>query len=251
VSFVLTSSPEKNASCTATISFGAAGTPVQSGDTLGSYGIAADDGSRLVQAAEFRALASGNWSAAGGRSGRIQFRTRHEDSLAVRLVLESSGAFKPLSIGTTASAANAFLNSADDNNLLRSTSSREFKRDIEPVDQARSDAILALEPIWYRSTAPADRADWSWYGLIAEEVAKIEPRLVHYGYHEDDYELVPEEVEEGAEPSFRRVLKRDAQLKPDGVQYDRLAVLLLDVLKRQEARIAALEARLAQLVPRT
>jgi hypothetical protein len=32
-------------------------------------------------------------------------------------------------------------------------------------------------------------------------------------------------------------------LKPDGVLHDRLAVLLLNVVKRQEARIAALEER--------
>jgi hypothetical protein len=103
-----------------------------------------------------------------------------------------------------------------------------------------SDAILSLEPIWYRSTAPADRPDWSWYGLIAEDVAGIEPRLVHYGYREDDYDLVPDDDGDG----HRRVLKEHATLKPDGVQYDRLAVLLLDVVKRQEARLAVLEARL-------
>ena len=85
-----------------------------------------------------------------------------------------------------------------------------------------------------------DRPDWSWYGLIAEGVAKVEPRLVHYGYSEDDYDLVPEEDGDG----HRRVLKKGAKLKPEGVQYDRLVVLLLDVVKRQEARIAALEARI-------
>ena len=72
-------------------------------------------------------------------------------------------------------------------------------------------------------------------------MARVEPRLVHYGYREDDYDLVPDDEGDG----HRRVLKPDATLKPDGVQYDRLVVLLLDVVKRQEARIAALEARLA------
>jgi hypothetical protein len=86
-------------------------------------------------------------------------------------------------------------------------SSERYKRDIEPVEPARNDAILALEPVWYRSTAPADRADWSWYGLITEDVAAVEPRLVHFGYHDDDYELV-EEPEEGGEPSYRRALKK-------------------------------------------
>jgi hypothetical protein len=34
---------------------------------------------------------------------------------------------------------------------------------------------------------------------------------------------------------------------PDGVQYDRLTVLLLDVVKRQNERIEALEAKVAAL----
>ena len=68
---------------------------------------------------------------------------------------------------------------------------------------------------------------------------------MHYGYREDDYDLVPDDEGNG----HRRVLKEDATLKPDGVQYDRLAVLLLDVVKRQEARIAALEERLTSVQP--
>ncbi len=87
-----------------------------------------------------------------------------------------------------------------------------------------------------------DRPDWSWYGLIAEGVAKVEPRLVHYGYREDDYDLVPDNDGDG----HRRVLKKGATLKPDGVQYDWLVVLLPDVVKRQEARIDAFERILTQ-----
>jgi len=40
------------------------------------------------------------------------------------------------------------------------------------------------------------------------------------------------------------VLKPGAEKVPEGVQYDRIAVLLLGIVKRQETRIAALEARL-------
>jgi len=142
-------------------------------------------------------------------------------------------------VGTTASAANAFLNSASTpaNQLLRSTSSLRYKTNIENLEQDRSDAILDFRPVWYRSKAEADRKDWSWYGLIAEEVAEIEPRLVHWTYLEDAYEEVEGE----------RQLKPGAEMVPDGVQYDRLTVLLLDVVQRQQKAIETLEAKVAAL----
>ena len=145
------------------------------------------------------------------------------------------------SIGTTASAANAFLNDASSpaNQLLRSTSSLRYKTDVENLEQDRAAAILDFRPVWYRSLAEADRKDWSWYGLIAEEVAEIEPRLVHWTYLEDAYEEVEVEGE--------RQLKPDAEMVPDGVQYDRLTVLLLDVVQRQQKAIETLEAKVASL----
>jgi hypothetical protein len=220
---------------------GVVGSAVRAGDVLGSLFFAGDDGSQLRPGSVIQGVAEGDWSVSATRNSGFVFRTRHEASQSDRMTLSSAGALRILSIGTTAASANASLNAADGNNLLRSTSSGRYKRDVEPVAKARSDAILALEPVWYRSTAAADRPDWSWYGLIAEDVAKVEPRLVHYGYREDDYDLVPDDDGDG----HRRVLKKGATLKPDGVQYDRLVVLLLDVVKRQEARIAALEGRLA------
>jgi len=165
-------------------------------------------------------------------------------------------------ITTTASGANAFLDSADSNRLYRSTSSIVYKRDVENLDHALADNIHQFRPVWYRSNCAADCQDWSWFGLIAEEVAAIEPRLVHYGYQEDAYELVDvtetvelqpddprresgEETEEVTKQERR--LKDDAQQVPNGVAYDRLTVLLLDVVQRQEDRIKDLEARLSAL----
>lgn len=173
------------------------------------------------------------------------------------------------SITTTASAANAFLDSGNSNNLLRSTSSRRYKRDIEGLEADYADRILALRPVWYRSRAECDRADWSWYGLIAEEVAEVDPRLVHWTYPEEAFDLIEhkvadavqrrkittidpqtgeevDEIEEEVTPGgvqVERVLKEGAEKVPDGVQYDRLTVLLLDLVRRQEERIKALEAR--------
>lgn len=152
-------------------------------------------------------------------------------------------------VGTTASAANAFLDNAASNNLLRSTSSLRYKRDIEDLEPERADAILGLRPIWYRSKAAADNPDWGWYGLGAEEVAKVDPRLVHWSYAEQDYYVTTRKIPHGEDvagnPVFRvehtRHLRKGAKLKPDGVQYERLSVLLLSLLQRQDARLSAVE----------
>ena len=147
---------------------------------------------------------------------------------------------------TTASAANAVLNSGSSpaNELLRSTSSVRFKSAVEDLDPAYADNVLELRPVWYRSSCPADDPAWSWYGLIAEEVAAVEPRLVCWGYAADDYEIIEKRVDDMR--TVERVIKGGAQPVPDGVAYDRLAVLLLSVVKRQEIRIQALEANLSE-----
>lgn len=131
--------------------------------------------------------------------------------------LTVQGTVRPAGAATTASAANAFMNAGDGNALLRSTSSRRYKTDIEPLNSAYAHRILALEPVWYRSTSQADKADWSWFGLIAEDVATIEPRLVHW-------------------------MQDGEGMIPDGVQYDRLAVLLLKVVQQMRAELDAIKA---------
>lgn len=136
--------------------------------------------------------------------------------------LTVQGTIRPAGATTTASAANAFMDSGNGNALIRSTSSRRYKTDIEPLDPAYANRVLDLTPVWYRSTSSVDNAGWSWFGLIAEDVAKIEPRLVHWTPEED-------------------------KLIPDGVQYDRLSVLLLDVVKQMRAEISALKAEIQAL----
>ena len=165
-------------------------------------------------------------------------------------------------ITTTASGANAFLDSADSNRLYRSTSSLTYKRDVEDLDSNLADQILNLRPVWYRSKCVADCEDWSWYGLIAEEVAEIDPRFVHYGYQEDAYEFVettetvdlqPDDprreggIETEEVTRQTRQLKADAQQVPNGVAYERLVVPLLDIIKRQKSQLDSFEARLAAL----
>ena len=123
-----------------------------------------------------------------GGSGELAMANNSTNAI----VLYNTYAHFP-SAPTTASAANAFIDNASAgyaNQLLRSTSSAKYKTDVEDLQTDFSQKIYDLRTVWYRSTADADRKDWSWYGLIAEEVAAIEPRLVHWTYADDQYEYV-------------------------------------------------------------
>lgn len=128
---------------------------------------------------------------------------------------------------TIATSANAHLNS--NGFLYRATSSVRYKTDIETLEDSYADEILNVRPVWFRSTAPgdSDHPNWGHWGFIAEEVAEVDPRLVHWKTHEANVEL--------AEPLA------------DGVQYDRFVPHLLNLIKRQKEQIEALETRIAAL----
>src|SRR5262245_50460259 len=55
------------------------------------------------------------------------------------------------------------------------TSSRRFKHDIKPMDKA-SDAILALKPVTFHYNN--DKTNTPQFGLVAEDVAEVNPDLV-------------------------------------------------------------------------
>jgi len=62
-----------------------------------------------------------------------------------------------------------------DGQLGTVVSSERFKKDIAPMDKA-SDAILSLRPVTFHYKSDVD--DFPQFGLIAEEVAKVNPALV-------------------------------------------------------------------------
>jgi Chaperone of endosialidase len=131
--------------------------------------------------------------------------------LGTSLSFNGTSAFFP-GIGTTASAANAFLNSGSSpaNQLLRSTSSRRYKKDIQRLDRkTTAQKIMEMEPVKFHSIASADGPKRWYIGLVAEDMAKIDDGLVND---------IPD---------------KDGRLIPDGVQYDRVSVLLLTMVKEQ------------------
>jgi hypothetical protein len=140
---------------------------------------------------------------------------------------------------TTGAGANMHISSGGF--FYRSTSSIKYKTDVETLDDDHANIIFRLRPVWYRSTTGNDPAGWSYYGLIAEEVAEVDPRLVHFGASTDC--TCPKD-DEGNLVGDHDV---SCLTEPEGVQYDRLVPHLISVVQRQQAQIDALEARLAAL----
>jgi septal ring factor EnvC (AmiA/AmiB activator) len=59
--------------------------------------------------------------------------------------------------------------------LGTTSSSRRYKKEIKPMDQT-SEAILALKPVTFHYKS--DKTGTAQFGLIAEEVAEVNPNLV-------------------------------------------------------------------------
>jgi hypothetical protein len=106
----------------------------------------------------------------------------------------------------------------DDGQLGTAPSSQRFKDEIEPMDKA-SEAILALKPVTFRYKKDLDPDKIPQFGLIAEEVAKVNPDLV----------------------------VRDKDGKPYSVRYDQVNAMLLNEFLKEHQKVQRLEAALAAM----
>ena len=166
-----------------------------------------------------------------GSSASLIFGTNNTE----RLRISSGGELYsvPTYSATTTNAANVFI--ASNGNMARSTSSRKYKTNIETLEDQYADSILDCRPVWFRSIATKDNPDHGYWGFIAEEVAEIDPRLVHWKTIETSNDENGSIVETPCDP------------EPEGVQYDRFVPHLLNLIKRQKEQIEAMEARLTAL----
>jgi hypothetical protein len=131
---------------------------------------------------------------------------------------------------TSGSSANLVIDSSGV--LKRSTSSIKYKTNIEDLDSEYARKIYDMRPVYYRSKNNEDNPNWSWWGLIAEELAEIDPRLVSWGYDDDCYENV----------GGIRKLKDNSEMSPSGVYYDKISVLLLKVIQDLRKEIDELKS---------
>jgi hypothetical protein len=157
---------------------------------------------------------------------------------------------------TTATGGNGYVNPSL-GWLGRSTSSIRYKHAVEDAEAANSETVVfGSRPVWYRSLCEIDNKDWSYWGFIAEEVAELDPRLVHWGHPLKDVEETIEHpvfdkdgnlLETKTQTVTRRVPDETKPLRPESVMYDRYVVHLTAVAQNQQKTIEALEARLAAL----
>lgn len=133
---------------------------------------------------------------------------------------------------TTAAGSTVVVTSAGD--IRRTSSSIKYKKDIEDLDpNLVSNAVDNLRPVWYRTKNPVgdDKSNWSQIGLIAEEAALVEPRIVRYR---------TVEVQTSGEMRTEIPLQNP---EPEDIDYGRLSVLLLAEIKQLKNRISQLESQ--------
>ena len=131
----------------------------------------------------------------------------------------------------------------------RSTSSKKYKKNIETLEDSYADKILELRPVWFNSTCKSDNAEWGFWGLIAEEVAEVDPRLVFWKTENETTTL-----EDKLNPDTNQIEQTPVTVKTkletpeaEGVQYDRIIPHLLNLIKRQNERLVNLEKEVATL----
>src|SRR5262249_28509150 len=97
-------------------------------------------------------------------------------------------------------------------------SSARFKDEINPMDKA-SEAILALKPVTFRYKKDIDPDRTPQFGLVAEQVEKVNPNLV----------------------------ARDEQGKPFTVRYEAVNAMLLNEFLKEHRKVEQLEKQVAAL----
>jgi uncharacterized coiled-coil protein SlyX len=102
-----------------------------------------------------------------------------------------------------------------DGQLGTLTSSARFKEAINPMDKA-SEAILALKPVTFRYKHDLDPAGIPQFGLVAEEVEKVNPDLV----------------------------ARDEQGKPYTVRYEAVNAMLLNEFLKEHRKVEEQDQRI-------
>jgi hypothetical protein len=116
---------------------------------------------------------------------------------------------------TTASGVPVFINS--NNKLGTTTSSKRFKEEVKAMDKS-SEALFALNPVTFRYKKEVDPTATSQFGLVAEEVEKVNPDLV----------------------------VRDQEGKPYSVRYDQVNAMLLNEFLKEHRKVQKLETNDAE-----
>jgi len=116
---------------------------------------------------------------------------------------------------TSAAGIPVLINS--NNKLGTTTSSKRFKQDIKPMNRS-SEAILGLKPVTFRYKKDIDPEGTEQFGLVAEDVEKIDPDLV----------------------------VKDKEGKPYTVRYDAVNAMLLNEFLKEHREVQELKTTVVE-----
>jgi len=118
---------------------------------------------------------------------------------------------------SVASGRAVYVNS--DNKIGTLSSSVRYKEEIKPMDKA-SETLFALKPVTFRYKKAVDPSQALSFGLIAEEVAQVNPALI----------------------------TRDEQGKPQTVRYEMVNAMLLNEFLKARGQIDAQQKQIDALI---
>ena len=121
-----------------------------------------------------------------------------------------------ISGSTATNGSPVFIDSAG--KLGTVTSSARFKDKVKPMNNA-SDSIFALNPVTFRYKKEIDAHQTPQFGLVAEEVARVDPDLV----------------------------VRDRDGNPYTVRYDAVNAMLLNEFLKEHRKVQEQDAKIAQI----
>ena len=150
--------------------------------------------------------------------------------------------------GATASGGAAVFVDAN-GQLGTATSSRRFKQEIKPMDKA-SEAILALRPVTFRYKQEIDPKGIPQFGLVAEEVEKVNPDLVVRDAEGKVYTVRYEAVNAMLLNEFLKEHREVEQLNATVSENSTDIKTLAASLKGQASQIQKLSAQVATVSPR-
>src|SRR6266496_351724 len=175
-------------------------------NTTGNYNVAlGDSAGQSLSTGDNNIDIGHNVSGVAGESNTI--RIGNKDIIATYI--------RGISGQTAAGGAAVFVDS--NGKLGTMSASTRFTDEIKPMDKA-SEAILTLKPVSFRYKQEIDPKSIRQFGLIAEEVEKVNPDLVG----------------------------RDEQGKVYSVRYDQVNAMLLNEFLKEHGKVEKLEASVAR-----
>ena len=186
-------------------------------DALLNYNNVVGTNTAIGNAALFASTSGGNNTALGWHAGANVINANNTICIGTGGQNVSNSCYIGQVFGATSAGGIAVLVNSD-GKLGTVVSSRRFKEEIQPMEQA-SETLFALKPVTFRYKEEIDPAGTSQFGLVAEDVEKVNPDLI----------------------------VRDKEGKPYSVRYDQVNAMLLNEFLKAHQQIEEQDKRIDQL----